>query len=656
MKRQLISYDHFAEIKKGSLSNAAHELIEAEPILRDVLETEAVEMFCFDEGNVYYQKGDGNFVRANYVLNERDIRFDNIEEIVIDERTHNKARRAIIADMLEAVVDKNEEKAGELYKQYLEMTTPKMKYSKSECNEKSVIGKRKSNDKTNLVKEAFESLIEKPKGKNLRRSLAAKRAAPFSRKKAVETRRRHKPQEELAKKDPLRRRAAEEIKRRKKAGIAKPGERLKPERIEDWAVVGANVLEYIDHVMSGPSLAEVAIERDDLDNVIGARVPTTRVRNEGKLLALKWDTLKTDVKVLREQAMRLSVDESFQRLVSSIKRLNNLADNDQLEETLNSLVSAFPSVLYLTQGELAKVVAESLANNGATNYDDEVCTFIAEGILRVAFDSYPERVSRLASLAGAPPIHEGEDPYIVFQDTMAYFFPHVDEQIAIEMRVFEDLYDTFADVRAEALEINDDLVRKQASNYLAQIEEVLNGSVRPNLSLAEEAGLYLADLVETNLETRPWQVAKKPYRTTVGEHPDMAKKAAHQYAPSRDLAVDAWGKLPVSDGKNYLGGGEDEMRNRSWGNEGGKETYPTLGNPYVLKSGDWTMKGEKGIDKTTGDSTGQWGSGDTWPNLSNPYVPQSVKKYVSDPNRVDDVESRVGLSQTSDLDQRISTR
>jgi hypothetical protein len=47
-----------------------------------------------------------------------------------------------------------------------------------------------------------------------------------------------------------------------------------------------------------------------------------------------------------------------------------------------------------------------------------------------------------------------------------------------------------------------------------------------------------------------------------------------------------------------------------------------LKNPYTPKPfGDYTMKGEKGVDKDNKDWS-LWSSGDTWPNLKNPYTPK----------------------------------
>ena len=68
------------------------------------------------------------------------------------------------------------------------------------------------------------------------------------------------------------------------------------------------------------------------------------------------------------------------------------------------------------------------------------------------------------------------------------------------------------------------------------------------------------------------------------------------------------------------------MRHDSWGQEGGGDVFPKLKNPYVPKPyGDWTMKGEKGVDKNaTGQHHATWQTSDTWPDLQNPYVPKEA--------------------------------
>ncbi len=46
--------------------------------------------------------------------------------------------------------------------------------------------------------------------------------------------------------------------------------------------------------------------------------------------------------------------------------------------------------------------------------------------------------------------------------------------------------------------------------------------------------------------------------------------------------------------------------------------------------GDFTMKGEPGVDKNwEGQHDASWQSGDTWPNLQNPYSPKSDTPKVN---------------------------
>src|SRR5581483_9487505 len=106
--------------------------------------------------------------------------------------------------------------------------------------------------------------------------------------------------------------------------------------------------------------------------------------------------VKMDWKVLREAAKQLSGNQLFCQSVADIKRYNNITDNEALEESIGNLVTKFPEILYLTQEELAKLVGESLDNLGVTNFDDQICNFMSEGILRVAHDAYKDRVSKIS--------------------------------------------------------------------------------------------------------------------------------------------------------------------------------------------------------------------------------------------------------------------
>jgi hypothetical protein len=356
--------------------------------------------------------------------------------------------------------------------------------------------------------------------------------------------------------------------------------------------------------------------------------------------------LKTDLKVLRETARRLAADRDFVGMVAELKRHNNLSDNTSLEESLGDIVSKFPSVLYLTQEELAQVIGESLSRAGVSNYDDRMCAFMSEGILRVAHGAYNDRVSRIHQLAQAP-VTETEDPYVFFQNVVSQFYPSLDESIALEMQVFVDLYNAAVEVRRAALEAKNEAVREEAEELATSLKTVIEGEEVPSLELAAEAASWLEDIVETNLESGEWDVVKTPHLTVTGDHPQMGKNAKHPYTPASDFSGDWGSELPQldQDGKGYKTFG-NKSKNTSYVGlmDDGKgkwgDMYPDLSNPYVPKSITPTLKGEPGVDKNWESGLDMIQNGDTWPNLQNPYVPKSVKPHVHSDNRVDDKENR----------------
>jgi hypothetical protein len=123
-----------------------------------------------------------------------------------------------------------------------------------------------------------------------------------------------------------------------------------------------------------------------------------------------------------------------------------------------------------------------------------------------------------------------------------------------------------------------------------------------------------------------WNVSNTPHLTVNGDHPDMAKKASHSYTPSKDsrrrlgrrCTGHRSGQHDYKSGKHAK---HHEERLVGSGRRQG-DVFPKLKNPYIPKPfGDYTMKGEKGVDKDNKDWS-LWKSGDTWPNLQNPYVPK----------------------------------
>jgi hypothetical protein len=211
-----------------------------------------------------------------------------------------------------------------------------------------------------------------------------------------------------------------------------------------------------------------------------------------------------------------------------------------------------------------------------------------------------------------------------------HFYPTLDEQFGLERKVFSDLYETFQGVYKTAEKRGNENLQREAAGYLNELASVLNAEIKPELSIAEEAAQWLNQLVEANVQgsSEKWSVSNTPHLTVSGDHPQMAKNAKVPAVAGRHEGE--WGdKAPAigQDSHNYKSGSHAKtMRNSSWGQVGGGEVFPKLKNPYTPKPfGDYTMKGEKGVDK---DATGQhwstWQTSDTWPDLQNPYIPKEV--------------------------------
>jgi hypothetical protein len=199
----------------------------------------------------------------------------------------------------------------------------------------------------------------------------------------------------------------------------------------------------------------------------------------------------------------------------------------------------------------------------------------------------------------------------------------LDESNTVEMQVFVDLYEAFRQIHRGAEREGNNALKAEASSFLRELHPIVSQEIEPNLDVAIDAAAWLNNFVETNLEMHPWNVSNSTHISINGDHPQMAKNAAHPYKPSADFSGDWGDTAPVSDGKSYKGGLADEMRSRSWGNIGGNDTYPSLDNPYVPKPfGDYKIKGEKDIDGDSG-LLGHEGGSDTWPDLQNPYVPKA---------------------------------
>lgn len=389
--------------------------------------------------------------------------------------------------------------------------------------------------------------------------------------------------------------------------------------------VAQNVLDYVDYMKVGPALQESTLRRDEKGNVTDIRIPTVKERNESRLQKFDWKTLNPKIADARRKIPYFAENQEFCKSVANLKRQNAFSDEQGLEEALDHVVQNWPEVLFVTQEELSQLMGECLDVAGVNNWDDQTCSFMAEGILRKAQGAYSEKANQILHLASAPKMESDADEYEHFQSVVQNYYPAVDEKYGLERKAFADLYESLANIHKKADRQGDEALKHETASYLNELAAMLNGDMRPELEAAEDAAKFMKRVVETNVSgAGSWSVSNTPHLTVTGDHPQMGKNAKVD-AVSGKYTGDWGDSAPMiqQDDMSYKGQASKTARKNSWGNEGGKDTFPSLNNPYVPKPyGDYTMKGEKGVDK---DATGQhhstWQSNDTWPNLKNPYVP-----------------------------------
>jgi len=610
MKRKLINFDAFKKIEEGAISSAEAELAGAEEVLSKTLGVDDLKLHCYGESDVTYRNTDSSsFLHANYKIGKERIVLENIEELVIEEESEKKKAREVLTGMVESLLDNNEHKAGEQFEQYLGLPVVRRE----------------------LVSEEFKVTVGKPSGKHSplfgkkqNRGLVAKRIREMKKTK-----------KKLAAAPSLRATVA----RKRKTAAQKLGStnnprwrtyarKVKPSTMKEWSVMCENVFDYLDYKEFGPAVKQSQVQTDDRGNVTGIAMPTAHKRNEGKILSFNWKTLDHEVKIQRSKMKNhLSEDTTFCKAMADLNRYNKISDNNALEETLEAIVTHWPDVLYLTQTELAGQIGHALEVANVKNYDDQICNFMAEGILWKAHSAYTDRVRKITSLAGIAPsvTTEGDEAFKNFLQVCEQFYPHLDESDKAELRVFADLYKALSEVFKVASETGDEVTRNEVANYLHNCEAVLNRESQPDLTLAENIANFLYDLSEGNVEGAKddWDVSNSSHETISGDHPRMSWAAKQNDAVPSKYPGDWGGTAPVSDGKSYHNNLEGEMRNSSWSNYASDGTYPDLKNPYLLAPfGDYKMKEKSAVDDGDNDWS-RWQSSETWPNLQNPMVKPS---------------------------------
>lgn len=605
MKRKLISFEAFKNLQENSISKIEEELILAEDLLGKTLGVD-VELHCFGENDATYKTSDDNYIHAIYKLEDDKVIFEKIQELVIDEETSKKAARKAISEMVDAIIEGKDEHADDKFDEYFSM--PSVRRQINEAMK-------------------FKVSVSKPTGKRSKlfhkkqsRSLVAKR---------VRNRRMSQKKISVGKKT--------ELARKRKTAAKKLGSSKNPrwrtyvravKNMKEWYNLAENVFGYVEYKTYGPMISESVVQPDANGNIVSVAIPNMQKRNEGKVLSFQWKTLDTDLKVLRGNAKTMNEDQSFVKAIAELKRYNNTSNNSALEEALENMVSKFPQVIYLTQGELTSMVAEAFEAANLKNYDDNTCDFIAEAILRTAHSAYTDRVKKIAVAAGekgdiTAECRDCKDSYKEFQQVVKKLYRNLDESEQINMQVFSDLYKALFEMHKVAIDIGDEVVKTETASMMSECEAVLSKTEEPNLELAESIAEYISDFAEANLENSGEWKDQDVHTSVGGDHPKTSWNAKQNDAvPSKFNGRDEYGvnRAPVSDGKDF--GGEEEMAHNALGNDGSDHTWPSLSNPYVPDPFKFTMKGEKGVDKDE-DEIGTFQSNDTWPNLQNPLHPKA---------------------------------
>jgi len=592
MKRKLISYDALKKMEEASISKIQEELINAEEVLANVLGADQLELVFFNESEAVYKTLDQDYVRANYSVVKGELKLENIEELVVDEDSEKGESKKLISSMIDDLVENKDEEASAKLDEYLGLAVVRR----------------------NLI-EGYKAKLSNPHGKRSKLFHKHQRGAHV-RKRIVammKTRRKRK-----GIKNYLKTKTAPMRKRLK--GISNPRARVYVVKtMKEWNNLTENVLGYVNYKEMGPLYKECTISHDDKGEVNAVTIPTKLKKNEGKILSFDWKTMDTEVKVLRNKAKKLNENERFIRSVVEIKKHNNVSNNSGLETALENTVGAFPEALYLTQEEMAATVKSCLEMAGSRNFDDNTCDFIAEAILRTAFDAYSERVNKMVGIAGVR--LESTDKYVEFKDVANKLYNYVDASQEKDLSVFSDLAEALNNLAKLAESLGDAEVVTEAKTLLQECIYVINQEVEPDVQLAEFVANYLRDIYESNLNSKEWE-PMDPVVSPTGDHPMLHAHAKQGYSPASDgqddSVVDS-GRGSVSDGKNIKNNLGDEMMNNGWGNIGGDSVYPSLSNPYLLKDMDFTMKGDKGVDMDSDDLGTEQGK-DTWPNLRNPFA------------------------------------
>ena len=523
------------------------------------------------------------------------MQFDNVEQVVLNEAAENEKAREVVSKMIDALIESDDAAAGEMLEEWFSMPRSKRILNETRKGQRQpawLVAKRSRNKKKNyLKKSAAQRKREREERKRVKIN-STQRRIPERKTKNGKT----------------------VVVGWKKVAKNKWGKM----HMKEWHVLAENVLNFVDYTVNGPDLESCRVLRNE-GEIVGVKVPTLKLRNEAKILRFDWKTMNTNVVVKRNGAKRLAEDARFVDDVTELKRLNALSDRG-FEEAVEKVSTGFPQVIYLTESELSKVVKTALESANAGNFDDESCAFLAEALLRTVHENFVDTVAKIVKIAGGEINETAADKYAAFKTVAEGLYARLDEQAALEMQAFVDVYEALRQVHEMAKEEGNGDIAEITGIHLDGLLPIVTGKVDADYDVLGEAAEWLYDIVEAS-SPENWEV-EAPVVSDSGEHPVLLKKGKQTPYDSEKP-----GTTPeqhhTSDGKEVQGSAAKELAGDGWSNIGGDGVYPSLDNPYVPKAEVPKIVGEKDVDSDS-DQLAHWGDNDTWPNLQNPYSKASV--------------------------------
>ena len=512
MKKKFIDFNVFKQIENNSVTTAERELAEAAEILAKALNETRLALYCLSENDVTYINAQGNFVHANYQMNDKELFLENVEELVIDENSLSENRKDIISNLVDNILEDKLVEANSNFTSYFSIPTLRTNLREGIITEAKKHGKKKGKIPPQLL--------------------------PFIKKKKEEAKEGKGHSEKETKRHAKK-------KRFNSKQLSSLGDKAGEHKKNEWNVVAHNILEFVDFKSNGNIYNNVKTQRDNTGNVVALQIPRSQIRNEGKVLMMTWSGCNNAVEKGRKAGMSVGMHESnWVRAVSDMRRFNALSENTSLQTTFENVVSAWPDLLFLTQTELSKKINETLEAAGVSNYDDETCDFLADGLLRTAYRAFNDKVGKIYNVAGKTAVAED---YADFETVAESVFQKIDENRRTQFQVFSDLYRSLSEVHRTADRIGDYATKAETASLLHECELVISRQVEPSLELAEDAALFLQTISEAvDLYGSVWDVPAVHIDMS-GDNPAIHKYGAVDGSPAKNAGL--YKSSPVSDGK-----------------------------------------------------------------------------------------------------------